>query len=174
METQQIYEYLQKDQIEPVLNYLKTTKTEDIFQKSVISRLFNKLDEKLQWKEIVSLLTLYAKDYSNSFDYEYNQGLKILLNRRQFDNLFEILNLLLSHKKKLDNITSLIQDLFNSCFDQKRSIEKCVDLILAMKGGNCNLSDNFWGVNIIALLRLGMMSQGLELIKFYPIKVYIN
>jgi hypothetical protein len=174
METQKIYEYLQKDQIEPVLNYIKTTNIEDIIQKSIISRLFNKLDEKLLHSEIFEILKLYAKDYSNSIDYEYNQGLKILFNKRQFSNLFEILFLLINNKKKIDNIMTLVQDLLKSCFDMKRNIDTCIELILTISKSDCaNISDQFWGTNILALLRLGMMSQGLELIKIYPIKVQI-
>jgi hypothetical protein len=171
MDANKYYDYLQKDQIDPVMAYLRTTNVNDIPQKSIISRLFTKLDEKLQLNEIHELLLLHAKDYSSGIDYEYNQGLKILLMRRQFDHLFELLSLLLVNKKKIDNILTIVQDLLNNCYDQKRNIDKCIELIITIKKADCNISDSFWGTNILALLRLGMMSQGLELISLYPIKV---
>jgi hypothetical protein len=171
METQKLYDYLQKDELDQVIKLIKSSKLEELSQKSFISRLFTKLDEKLMLNDIIEILYHFANDYSSSIEYEYNQGLKILLNRRQFVQLFEIIFTLLNKKKKLDNLLTLVQDLLNNCYDQKRNIEKCVDLILALSKSETSISDKFWGTNILALLRLGMMTQGLELIKAYPVKV---
>jgi hypothetical protein len=144
-------------------------------ERTYISKLLNYLNEKLKISEMKEILILLVDSFCSDIEYEYSRGLRHLLNRREFEVLFEILNLLIENNKSLKNQLNTVQDLLNQCLDQKVLVDKCIGLILSINNSqSIILSDRIWSNSIIKLLNFYQINQANQILAVYPIKVKIT
>lgn len=170
MSNQEIFE-----DFEQVKKYISSITYYKNKERTYISKLLNYLNDKLKISEMKEILIILVDSYCSDIEYEYSRGLRHLLNKREFEILFEILNLLIDNNKNLKNQLNIVQDLLNQCFDQKLLVDKCVELILSINNSQSSiLSDRIWSNSIIKLLNVYQINQTNLILAVYPIKVKYN